>query len=148
MLWLQINPNFADKYESNHAPKMNAGPVIKTNANQRYTSNAQTTFLLRRVAKKVGVPLQEFEIRNDSVRIPHTLAALCQGHAADSLQSCGSTIGPHLSTHVRTVDIGLATMAMHSIRETAGSADVRYYIDLFKGFYDGFAEIDKALKID
>jgi len=41
--------------------------VIKTNANQRYTSNAQTTFLIRAIAKKAGIPVQEFEIRNDSV---------------------------------------------------------------------------------
>ncbi|ORX40092.1 aspartyl aminopeptidase [Kockovaella imperatae] len=123
-----LHPNYSDKYELNNSPKMNAGPVIKTNANGRYTSTAQTTFLLRQVAKKVGVPLQDYEVRNDS--------------------SCGSTIGPHLSTYLRTVDIGLATLAMHSIRETAGSADVRMYIDLFKGFFDHFAEIDKALKVD
>ncbi|KAK1925566.1 aminopeptidase [Papiliotrema laurentii] len=123
-----INPNYADRYEPDHAPKINGGVVIKTNANQRYTSNAQTTFLLRNVAKKAGVPVQEFEIRNDS--------------------SCGSTVGPHLSTHVRTVDIGLAQLAMHSIRETAGSADVRHYIDLFRTYFEAFSKIDQALKVD
>lgn len=63
-----MHPNYESRYEPNLAPKINGGIVIKTNANQRYTSNAQTTFLLRRVAKKAGVPVQEFEIRNDSVR--------------------------------------------------------------------------------
>lgn len=52
---------------------MNHGVVIKTNANQRYTSNAPTTFLLRRVAKKAGVKVQDFEIRNDSVCPPFLL---------------------------------------------------------------------------
>jgi aspartyl aminopeptidase len=76
--------------------------VIKTNANQRYTSTAATTFLLRRIAHQAGVPTQEFEIRNDS--------------------SCGSTIGPMLSAKgLRTVDIGVAQLSMHSIRETCGS---------------------------
>ena len=117
--------------------------VIKTNANQRYTSNAQTTFLLRNVAKKAGVPVQEFEIRNDSVsRLRHNVEI-----SAD-VQSCGSTVGPHLSTHVRTVDIGLAQLAMHSIRETAGSADVRHYIDLFRTYFEAFSKIDQALKVD
>lgn len=64
-----IHPNYESKAEPNHAPRLNGGVVVKTNANQRYTSTAQTTFLLRRVAKKAGVPLQEFEIRNDSVRV-------------------------------------------------------------------------------
>ncbi|KIR29834.1 aspartyl aminopeptidase [Cryptococcus deuterogattii LA55] len=123
-----IHPNYESRYETNLAPKINGGIVIKTNANQRYTSNAQTTFLLRRVAKKAGVPVQEFEIRNDS--------------------SCGSTVGPHLSTHVRTVDIGLAQLSMHSIRETAGSHDVRHYIDFFKVFFHGFGEIDRELRVD
>ncbi|OCF72927.1 aspartyl aminopeptidase [Kwoniella mangroviensis CBS 8886] len=123
-----VNPNYENKYETNHSPKINGGIVIKTNANQRYTSNAQTTFLLRRVAKKAGVPTQEFEIRNDS--------------------TCGSTVGPHLSTHVRTVDIGLAQLSMHSIRETAGSHDVRYYIDFFKTYFDVVREYDLDLKVD
>lgn len=69
--WLtaELNPNYEGRYQSAHAPQINAGVVIKTNANQRYTSTAATTFLLRRVAAKAGVPLQEFEVRNDSVRI-------------------------------------------------------------------------------
>jgi aspartyl aminopeptidase len=97
-----LNPNYESRYEDNHRPAMNGGIVIKTNANQRYTSTAATTFLLRRIAHQAGVPTQEFEIRNDS--------------------SCGSTIGPMLSAKgLRTVDIGLAQLSMHSIREMCGS---------------------------
>lgn len=70
---MQLNPNYEGKYQDNHKPLMNAGPIVKVNANQRYTSNAATTFLTRLVAHKAGVPLQFFEVRNDS--------------------SCGSTIG-------------------------------------------------------
>jgi aspartyl aminopeptidase len=62
-----IHPNYESRYETNNHPRINQGVVIKTNANQRYTSNAQTTFLLRRIAQRGGVPVQEFEIRNDSV---------------------------------------------------------------------------------
>jgi len=64
------------------------------------------------------------------------------------VQSCGSTVGPHLSTHVRTVDIGLAQLSMHSIRETCGSADVRSYIQLFKTFFEVFSKIDAEIKVD
>lgn len=69
MIALQLNPNYEGRYQPSHAPKINGGVVIKTNANQRYTSTAPTTFLLRRVAAKAGVPLQEFEVRNDSVSL-------------------------------------------------------------------------------
>jgi len=122
---------------------MNQGVVIKTNANQRYTSNAPTTFLLRRVAKKAGIKVQDFEIRNDSV-CPFHQGILTTANS----ETCGSTVGPHLSTHVRTVDIGLAQLSMHSIRETGGSADVRPYIDLFKTYFEGFAAIEKDLRVD
>lgn len=72
-----VHPNYASVHEEHLRPKLNQGPVIKTNAKQRYASTAVTTFLLRRIAKRAGVPLQEFEVRNDC--------------------PCGSTIGPMLS---------------------------------------------------
>lgn len=76
-VWLiadrQVHPNYEGKYEPGHAPRMNQGVVIKTNANQRYTSNAPTTFLLRRIAKKGGIKVQDFEIRNDSVSLSLSL---------------------------------------------------------------------------
>lgn len=123
-----LHPNYESRYETNNAPKINNGIVIKTNANQRYTSNAQTTFLLRQIAKRAGVPVQEFEIRNDS--------------------TCGSTVGPHLSTHVRTVDIGLASLSMHSIQEMSGSGDIKHYIQLFKTFYEEYSKVEKVLTVD
>lgn len=107
-----VHPNYASVHEEHLRPKMNAGPVLKTNAKQRYASNAVTTFLLRRVAKRAGVPLQEFEVRNDC--------------------PCGSTIGPMLSKAVRTVDLGNPQLSMHSIREVCGANDVDYKIRLVR----------------
>lgn len=124
-----FHPNYSSKYEANHRPRLNAGPVIKTNANQRYASTAPTTFLLRRVARAAAVPLQEFEVRND--------------------MPCGSTIGPMLSkTGIRTVDIGNPQLAMHSIREMCGSHDPAYKIRLFTAFFDHFEHIDQELTVD
>jgi len=59
------HPSFPELHEENHRPLVNSGPCIKTNAKQRYASTAQTTFALRRVAALAGVPLQEYEVRND-----------------------------------------------------------------------------------
>ncbi|MDX8380712.1 MAG: M18 family aminopeptidase, partial [Ghiorsea sp.] len=99
---------FADKHDSNHGPIINAGPVIKTNANQRYATNSESSALFKKCCKQAGVPVQSFVVRTDL--------------------GCGSTIGPIAANTlgVRTVDIGVPTFAMHSIRELAGKKDVVY----------------------
>ena len=104
-----VHPNYASKHEKNHSPKMNQGVVIKRNANHRYATNAITGVIVREVAKKAGMaPLQEFVVRNDS--------------------GCGSTIGPILTagTGIRGIDVGCPMLAMHSIRETMGTADSKF----------------------
>jgi aspartyl aminopeptidase len=60
-----IHPNYTSKHEDNHTPNMNGGIVIKTNANQRYASDAITSFIMRRLVEKTGGKVQEFEARND-----------------------------------------------------------------------------------
>jgi aspartyl aminopeptidase len=100
-----IHPNYADKHDSNHGPAMNGGPVIKVNANQRYASNSETIALFRQLCAEEGVPVQDFVTRSDL--------------------GCGSTIGPITASEigVRTVDIGIPQLAMHSVREIAGVTD-------------------------
>ncbi|KAJ3265414.1 hypothetical protein HDU77_005437 [Chytriomyces hyalinus] len=124
------HPNYSEKHEDNHRPAMNKGIVIKQNANQRYATTSVTTAILREVAKKRNVPLQEFVVRNDS--------------------PCGSTIGPMLSAKLglRTIDVGNPQLSMHSIRETCGTQDVGSAIDLFQSFFEEFAAIDKRVTVD
>ncbi|MGB5324807.1 MAG: M18 family aminopeptidase [Pseudomonadales bacterium] len=112
-----LHPNFADKMEPGHAPKLNAGPVIKVNASQRYASNSETQALFRALCKRSDVPVQSFVVRSD--------------------MACGSTIGPITASElgVRTLDIGVPTFAMHSIRELAGSADTAYLYRALRAFY-------------
>ncbi|KDE38937.1 Aspartyl aminopeptidase [Nitrincola lacisaponensis] len=100
-----IHPNFADRHDDNHGPRLNQGPVIKINSNQRYASNSETSARFRDLAYRAGVPVQSFVVRSD--------------------QGCGSTIGPIVATEtgIPTVDVGVPQFAMHSIRETAGAED-------------------------
>lgn len=100
-----LHPNFEAKHDENHGPILNRGPVIKLNANQRYASNSQTVSMFKLLCKQSGVPYQSFVTRTD--------------------MGCGSTIGPITATRigVKTLDIGLPTFAMHSIRELAGDKD-------------------------
>ncbi|NNC55505.1 MAG: M18 family aminopeptidase, partial [Pseudomonadales bacterium] len=112
-----LHPNHADKLDANHAPKLNAGPVIKVNANQRYASNSETQALFRASCAAAKVPLQSFVVRSD--------------------MACGSTIGPITASElgVRTLDIGVPTFGMHSVRELAGSADTGYLHAALIAFY-------------
>jgi len=124
-----VHPNFTSKHEEFHRPKLNGGVIIKTNAKQRYASDAWGSFLVKKLIEKRGGKAQEFEVRND--------------------MACGSTVGPMLSKlGVRTVDVGMPMLSMHSVRETAGTQDVRSYIDLFAEFFEGFAGLDKKLTVE
>ncbi|CAP69085.1 uncharacterized protein PODANS_7_10450 [Podospora anserina S mat+] len=125
-----VHPNYAGKYERNHQPQMNKGTVIKINANQRYATNSPGIVLVKECARRKGVPLQLFVVKNDS--------------------PCGSTIGPMLSAKlgVRTLDLGNPQLAMHSIREMGGSWDVEHAIGLFEGFLEGYGGLEGGLVVD
>jgi aspartyl aminopeptidase len=101
-----VHPNFADKHDANHGPLLNAGPVLKLNANQRYATSGETGAIFRWLCDAEGVPLQAFAVRSD--------------------MACGSTIGPLTAAAigVRALDVGVPTFAMHSPRELAGASDL------------------------
>ncbi len=111
-----IHPNFSSKHDANHTPYINKGVVIKVNANQRYASNSKTISKFMQVASAAGEELQHFVTRSD--------------------MGCGSTIGPITATRlgIETVDIGLPTYAMHSIREVCGSDDAHSLYKILVGF--------------
>ncbi|KAI1169839.1 aspartyl aminopeptidase-like protein [Nemania sp. FL0916] len=125
-----VHPNYVGKYESSHQPEMNKGTVIKINANQRYATNAPGIVLIQEMARRAGVPLQLFVVRNDS--------------------SCGSTIGPMLSAKlgVRTLDLGNPQLSMHSIRETGGTYDVEHGIKLFEAYLSNYSELEPKILVD
>lgn len=103
-----VHPNYASAHDPEHRPVMNGGAVIKINANQRYATSAATEAYFSWLCEKGGEPYQKITVRAD--------------------KPCGSTIGPITTTSlsIPAVDIGLPTLAMHSIRELAGSRDLFY----------------------
>ncbi|HEY6528873.1 MAG TPA: M18 family aminopeptidase [Cellvibrionaceae bacterium] len=111
-----IHPNYPRKHDDNHGPLLNAGPVLKVDANQGYATSSETASFVRLLAQQAGVSVQSFVTRAD--------------------MRCGSTIGPMTAalSGVRTADIGLPTFAMHSIRELAGVQDPELMLRLLKGF--------------
>ena len=109
-------PNFPLAYDPDHKVFVNKGPVIKVNANQRYSTESVSQAMFVDWCEQAGVPYQKYSHRSD---LP-----------------CGSTIGPITSARlgIRSVDVGNPVWAMHSIRESAGVLDHGYMIKVMKRF--------------
>jgi aspartyl aminopeptidase len=112
------HPNHPSAYEPCHHVLVNKGPVIKTNANQRYSTNADTAARFITLCENANVPYQQYAHRTDL--------------------GCGSTIGPIVASNlgVPSVDIGSPMWAMHSIRESAGVLDHGYMIAVLKALFN------------
>lgn len=111
------HPNHPGSYEPCHHVQVNHGPVIKTNANQRYSTNAETAARFIKLCESANVPYQQYSHRTDL--------------------GCGSTIGPIIASGlgVASVDVGSAMWAMHSLRESAGVLDQSYMIAVLQELY-------------
>ena len=97
--------------------------MIKTNYNISYATDTVSSVLLKEIGERAKVPLQEFVVKCDSL--------------------CGTTVGPLLNTNtcIKTIDIGIGQLAMHSIRETCATTDVLYYYKLMKAFFEEYNNV-------
>ncbi len=117
-----VHPNHADKADPTNRPYMNKGIVIKYSANQKYTTDAVSGAIFRKICKAAGVPYQTFTNRSDMLG--------------------GSTLGNISQSQValNTVDIGLPQLAMHSPYETAGAKDTAYLIEAARVLFSSSVE--------
>jgi aspartyl aminopeptidase len=113
-----VHPNYTSKHEPEHMPKLGAGPVIKTNVNQRYATDGETAARFTAWCERADVVPQQFVTRSDL--------------------ACGSTIGPISAGRLgmRTIDVGNPMLSMHSVRELAGAADVAPMIAVMRVFFE------------
>ena len=117
-----LHPNHTDKSDPVNKPVLNGGVVLKHSANQKYTTDAVSASIVRLLAEKAEISLQEFHNRSD---IPG-----------------GSTLGNISCNQVAvcTADVGIAQLAMHSICETCGAKDTEDLIKLATALFSAALE--------
>ena len=105
-----VHPNYADKHDAGHRPRLGGGPVVKVHASQAYATDAGTAGWFMARCREADVPFQVFTNRADS--------------------PSGSTIGPLTATRlgIPTVDIGNPLLSMHSVREQSAAADLPHLV--------------------
>ncbi|KQQ66178.1 M18 family aminopeptidase [Microbacterium sp. Leaf320] len=114
-----VHPNYVHKHDPVVQPVLGSGPILKLNANQRYATDALGSAAWRGWCDTADVITQEF-VSNNNVR-------------------CGSTIGPITATRlgIRTVDVGIPILSMHSARELAGVSDLHDLTRVAGAFFAG-----------
>ena len=112
-----VHPNIPETHDPVLHPYLNNGPVIKYNANRKYTTDAVSASVFKSLCHRAKVPYQEYANRSDIAG--------------------GSTLGSILSSQldIRMADVGNPMLAMHSIRELSGVKDHYYMKKVFEEFY-------------
>lgn len=115
-----LNPNFKEVYLENHSPVPNKGVAIALDPNGHFATDSIGLAFVEALAHRNKDELQYFQIRNDA--------------------RSGGSIGPAISsaTGVRTIDLGIPQLSMHSIRATVGSKDIGLGTKFFTGFFQNW----------
>ncbi len=113
-----VHPNRPEKYDPTNYTKLNGGVAFKINSNQKYTFDTEAIAIVQQICELYGIQYQKFVNRSD--------------------MPGGVTLGPIISSWipVKTVDIGVPLLAMHSSREMMGAKDQGYLEKLVAGFFE------------
>ncbi|MFH8794081.1 M18 family aminopeptidase [Streptomyces sp. NPDC017941] len=114
-----VHPNYAERHDPTHHPRANGGPILKVNVNNRYATDGGGRAVFAAACEKAGVPFQSF--------------------VSNNAMPCGTTIGPITAARhgIKTVDVGVAILSMHSVRELCGADDPHLLAEALRAFLEG-----------
>ena len=113
-----LHPNRGDKYDEKNYSRLNEGITIKINSNQRYTFDTEAVAIVQQICEKENVKYKKYVNHSDMVG--------------------GGTLGPMISSWLpmKTVDLGIPLLAMHSARELMGVEDQLHLEHLVTAFFE------------
>lgn len=111
------HPNYGSKYDPTNKHVLNTGFAIKVASNQSYATDTEAIAVVQQICDHEGIAYQKFLKHSDSV-------------GGGTLGAIASAMLP-----VRTVDIGVPLLAMHSSRETMGATDYESLVDFMAAYF-------------
>lgn len=124
-----VHPNHPELSDPTNKVLLGGGIVIKHHAGGNYTTDALSSAVFKEIARRAEVPVQDFFMRSD---LP-----------------CGGTLGAISSAQlsIKSVDIGVAQLAMHSAAETVAVADCESLERGLAAFYQIPLSFGEEIKI-
>ncbi len=112
-----MHPSHIDKNDPVNLALMNDGVVFKINSNQRYTFDTEAIAIVQQLCEKNDIKFKKFVNHSDVIG--------------------GGTLGPIISSWLpmKTVDLGVPLLAMHSARELMGAKDQEQLNKLITVFF-------------
>ena len=112
-----LHPNQAGKMDITNKPVLGSGFCIKEACSQSYATDCEAIAIIQQICDLKKIPYQKFVNRSDMA-------------GGGTLGSIASALLP-----VKTVDIGIPLLAMHSARELMGAADQEALTELVTAYF-------------